>query len=52
MTVLGNPDVALTIGPSTDTELVLAYRDGDETVELASADCGRLELYRGVFLDA
>jgi len=39
------PDVAL--DAASGIELVLAFRDGDGLHELATADAGRLELYRG-----
>ena len=45
--IIGTPDVELSIGPSTQTELVLGFRHGDGDVEaLATANCGTLELYR------
>jgi len=42
------PDVSLSIGEADRIKLALAFRvDGGPLQELATADCGRLELYRG-----
>jgi len=46
--VLTKPDVSLSIGEADRIKLALAFRvDGAPLQELATADCGRLELYRG-----
>jgi len=41
-----DPDVALTCGPEGDDELVAAVRRDGEIVPVATADAGRLELFR------
>lgn len=45
--IIGSPDVELTLGAESDVELVLGFRRDDDITALATADSGRLRLYRG-----